>query len=123
MFSVLLKLNDFYTIQEMATHNVPSRLLELLPLYEWNNLLHLQVERVICQSTLLPGHSMRKALFTDGELVDVLLRLTTTAVEISPSAKQFRRGYLGHVTRIANSIQKNFEEDSELRGYIDQQKW
>lgn len=37
--------------------------------------------------------------------------------------KQFRRGYLGHVTRIANFIQKTFEEDFELRGYIDQQKW
>lgn len=113
----------------MAQHGVPTILLRLLEEYEWNNMLHMLVERVIIQSVQVDSHSMRKALFIDARLVEFLIRVTERVDSPSeeeegnlkpPAHLHFRKGYLGHVTKIANFVQRVFENNAAVLEYVDQ---
>lgn len=68
---------------------------------------------------------MRKAVFSDGGLVRFLKEVTE---EVNCLRKEgnnnknnvcFRKGNLGHVTRIGNAIQRLCENNSEIGEYVE----
>lgn len=50
LFCLLLKIDNLYIVEEIAQHNLFIVLLDLFAQYEWNNMLHTLVERIIVQS-------------------------------------------------------------------------
>ncbi|KAL4456192.1 hypothetical protein ABPG74_014153 [Tetrahymena malaccensis] len=127
IYCVALKLDNFYVVQEMAQHNLHAVLLELFLKYEWNNMLHTLVERIIIQSAQIDSHAMRKAVFTDAKLINFLLEATKqvdSAISNDvPGKVNFRKGYLGHVTKIANFVQRLCENNAEIQEYVDFDLW
>uniref|UniRef100_A0A674N5X5 Protein phosphatase 6 regulatory subunit 2 n=1 Tax=Takifugu rubripes TaxID=31033 RepID=A0A674N5X5_TAKRU len=107
--------------QELCRLNTMDLLLELFFKYTWNNFLHLQVE--LCVAAILRpcAHEMRLQpglgsqekshldLFQQCHLVPRILDAWEENDKIQ-SAGGMRRGYMGHLTRIANTVVHNLEK-------------
>uniref|UniRef100_A0A674P018 Protein phosphatase 6 regulatory subunit 2 n=1 Tax=Takifugu rubripes TaxID=31033 RepID=A0A674P018_TAKRU len=109
--------------QELCRLNTMDLLLELFFKYTWNNFLHLQVE--LCVAAILrssetisqpPVGSESSAynlmvthLFQQCHLVPRILDAWEENDKIQ-SAGGMRRGYMGHLTRIANTVVHNLEK-------------
>ncbi|XP_072448349.1 serine/threonine-protein phosphatase 6 regulatory subunit 3-B-like isoform X4 [Chiloscyllium punctatum] len=124
----LLQTNTLSINEELVELNTMDVLLDMYFRYVWNNFLHVQVE--ICIATILgspPPHDTRtenniednsnaareniliKHLFTKCRLIQRILDAWENN-EKEQSAGGRRRGYMGHLTRIANAIVHNAEK-------------
>ncbi|XP_048401474.1 serine/threonine-protein phosphatase 6 regulatory subunit 3 isoform X6 [Stegostoma tigrinum] len=124
----LLQTNTFSINEELVELNTMDVLLDMYFRYIWNNFLHVQVE--ICIATILgspPPHDTHtenniednsnaareniliKHLFTKCRLIQRILDAWENN-EKEQSAGGRRRGYMGHLTRIANAIVHNAEK-------------
>uniref|UniRef100_A0A665VH25 Protein phosphatase 6, regulatory subunit 2b n=1 Tax=Echeneis naucrates TaxID=173247 RepID=A0A665VH25_ECHNA len=112
--------------QELCRLNTMDLLLDLFFKYTWNNFLHLQVE--LCVAAILRpcAHEMRLQpslitsensaynlmvthLFQHCHLVQRILEAWEENDKIQ-SEGGMRRGYMGHLTRIANTVVHNLEK-------------
>uniref|UniRef100_A0A8C4IG04 Protein phosphatase 6, regulatory subunit 2b n=1 Tax=Dicentrarchus labrax TaxID=13489 RepID=A0A8C4IG04_DICLA len=101
--------------QELCRLNTMDLLLDLFFKYTWNNFLHLQVE--LCVAAILrpftPENSahnlMVTHLFQHCHLVQRILEAWEENDKIQ-SEGGMRRGYMGHLTRIANTVVHNLEK-------------
>uniref|UniRef100_A0A8C9XDM0 Protein phosphatase 6 regulatory subunit 2 n=1 Tax=Sander lucioperca TaxID=283035 RepID=A0A8C9XDM0_SANLU len=101
--------------QELCRLNTMDLLLDLFFKYTWNNFLHLQVE--LCVAAILrpstPENSahnlMVTHLFEHCHLVQRILEAWEENDKIQ-SEGGMRRGYMGHLTRIANTVVHNLEK-------------
>uniref|UniRef100_A0A8C4IID2 Protein phosphatase 6, regulatory subunit 2b n=1 Tax=Dicentrarchus labrax TaxID=13489 RepID=A0A8C4IID2_DICLA len=114
--------------QELCRLNTMDLLLDLFFKYTWNNFLHLQVE--LCVAAILRpcAHEMRlqpglgaqekfkphqdgsqEQLFQHCHLVQRILEAWEENDKIQ-SEGGMRRGYMGHLTRIANTVVHNLEK-------------
>ncbi|XP_060694876.1 serine/threonine-protein phosphatase 6 regulatory subunit 3-B-like isoform X3 [Hemiscyllium ocellatum] len=124
----LLQTNTLSINEELVELNTMDVLLEMYFRYIWNNFLHVQVE--ICIATILgspPPHDnctenniednsnaareniLIKHLFTKCRLIQRILDAWENN-EKEQSSGGRRRGYMGHLTRIANAIVHNAEK-------------
>ncbi|XP_036765130.2 serine/threonine-protein phosphatase 6 regulatory subunit 1 isoform X3 [Manis pentadactyla] len=115
-----LSANDAALTQELLALDVPNTMLDLFFHYVFNNFLHTQVE--VCVSALLsagpPSDSnpetsapnpVVKHLLQQCQLVERIL----TSWEENDRAQSVggpRRGYMGHLTRVANALVQNTEK-------------
>uniref|UniRef100_A0AAQ5ZW56 Protein phosphatase 6, regulatory subunit 2b n=1 Tax=Amphiprion ocellaris TaxID=80972 RepID=A0AAQ5ZW56_AMPOC len=101
--------------QELCRLNTMDLLLDLFFKYTWNNFLHLQVE--LCVAAILrPSTSENSAhnlmvthLFQHCHLVQRILEAWEENDKMQ-SEGGMRRGYMGHLTRIANTVVHNLEK-------------
>uniref|UniRef100_G3PHF1 Protein phosphatase 6, regulatory subunit 2b n=1 Tax=Gasterosteus aculeatus aculeatus TaxID=481459 RepID=G3PHF1_GASAC len=99
--------------QELCRLNTMHLLLDLFFKYTWNNFLHLQVE--LCVAAILRpcAHEMRlqpgTGLFQHCHLVQRILEAWEENDKMQ-SEGGMRRGYMGHLTRIANTVVHNLEK-------------
>uniref|UniRef100_A0A671L2L4 Serine/threonine-protein phosphatase 6 regulatory subunit 2-like n=1 Tax=Sinocyclocheilus anshuiensis TaxID=1608454 RepID=A0A671L2L4_9TELE len=122
----LLQTCDLSICQEICRLNTMDLLLDLFFKYTWNNFLHLQVE--LCVASILnhsahadlqnPGlqnHEERPAtgtgnqLFQHCQLVQRILDAWEENDKIQAEGGR-RRGNMGHLTRIANTVVQNLEK-------------
>uniref|UniRef100_A0A8C2A1H2 Protein phosphatase 6, regulatory subunit 2a n=1 Tax=Cyprinus carpio TaxID=7962 RepID=A0A8C2A1H2_CYPCA len=122
----LLQTCDLSICQEICRLNTMDLLLDLFFKYTWNNFLHLQVE--LCVASILnhsahsdhqnPGlqnHEERPAtgtgsqLFQHCRLVQRILDAWEENDKIQAEGGR-RRGNMGHLTRIANTVVQNLEK-------------
>ncbi|XP_038664134.1 serine/threonine-protein phosphatase 6 regulatory subunit 3 isoform X3 [Scyliorhinus canicula] len=124
----LLQTNTCSINAELVKLNTIEVLLDMYFKYVWNNFLHVQVE--ICIATILgspPPHDasiensiednsntareniLIKHLFTKCRLIQRILNAWENN-EKEQSAGGRRRGYMGHLTRIANAVVHNAEK-------------
>ncbi|KAK7151795.1 hypothetical protein R3I94_008214 [Phoxinus phoxinus] len=125
--------------QELCQMNMINLLLDLFFKFSWNNFLHIQVEHcvsaILNQSTqngkthdspdqiqLETQNSDRSDMFTSCDLIKHLLkdcRLVQRILDAweendkTQEAGGMRRGYMGHLTRIANTVVQNAEREQE----------
>ncbi|KAM5297211.1 serine/threonine-protein phosphatase 6 regulatory subunit 1 isoform 3-T3 [Glossophaga mutica] len=115
-----LSANDAALTQELLALDVPNTMLDLFFHYVFNNFLHTQVE--VCVSTMLsagppsdsgletPGPSpVVKHLLQQGRLVERILTSWEENDRVQ-SAGGPRKGYMGHLTRMANALVQNAEK-------------
>uniref|UniRef100_A0A8C9X912 Protein phosphatase 6 regulatory subunit 2 n=1 Tax=Sander lucioperca TaxID=283035 RepID=A0A8C9X912_SANLU len=137
--------------QELCRLNTMDLLLDLFFKYTWNNFLHLQVELCVAAILRPCAHEMRLQGLNDIEstgkaTVVVLSELKQLIDSIFVSLKLFehchlvqrileaweendkiqseggmRRGYMGHLTRIANTVVHNLEKGPAFSDYQIQQ--
>uniref|UniRef100_A0A671SVF3 Serine/threonine-protein phosphatase 6 regulatory subunit 2-like n=1 Tax=Sinocyclocheilus anshuiensis TaxID=1608454 RepID=A0A671SVF3_9TELE len=105
----LLQTCDLSICQEICRLNTMDLLLDLFFKYTWNNFLHLQVE--LCVASIL-NHSAHADLQNPGLIKHlVTLKIGVMATENSALAEGGRRrGNMGHLTRIANTVVQNLEK-------------
>uniref|UniRef100_A0A667YMV7 Protein phosphatase 6 regulatory subunit 2 n=1 Tax=Myripristis murdjan TaxID=586833 RepID=A0A667YMV7_9TELE len=106
--------------QELCRLNTMDLLLDLFFKYTWNNFLHLQVELCVALSepqtpepTVTPENSAHNTLvthlFQHCQLVQRILGAWEENDKIQLEGGM-RRGYMGHLTRIANTVVHNMEK-------------
>uniref|UniRef100_A0A480LGC9 Serine/threonine-protein phosphatase 6 regulatory subunit 1 n=1 Tax=Sus scrofa TaxID=9823 RepID=A0A480LGC9_PIG len=137
-----LSANDAALTQELLALDVPNTMLDLFFHYVFNNFLHTQVE--VCVSTMLssgpPADSSSdtpiqnpvvKHLLQQCRLVDRILT-SWEENDLVQSAGGPRKGYMGHLTRVANALVQNTEKgpNAEQLGQLlkelpeeQQEKW
>uniref|UniRef100_A0A3Q1H9S5 Protein phosphatase 6, regulatory subunit 2b n=1 Tax=Anabas testudineus TaxID=64144 RepID=A0A3Q1H9S5_ANATE len=105
--------------QELCRLSTMDLLLDLFFKYTWNNFLHLQVE--LCVAAILrpctitetptsePSVTSENSLFQHCHLVQRILEAWEDNDKIQ-SEGGMRRGYMGHLTRIANTVVHNLEK-------------
>uniref|UniRef100_A0A671KWK6 Serine/threonine-protein phosphatase 6 regulatory subunit 2-like n=1 Tax=Sinocyclocheilus anshuiensis TaxID=1608454 RepID=A0A671KWK6_9TELE len=110
----LLQTCDLSICQEICRLNTMDLLLDLFFKYTWNNFLHLQVE--LCVASILnhsegtPGqNSTSDPLFQHCQLVQRILDAWEENDKIQAEGGR-RRGNMGHLTRIANTVVQNLEK-------------
>ncbi|XP_008986901.4 serine/threonine-protein phosphatase 6 regulatory subunit 1 isoform X3 [Callithrix jacchus] len=115
-----LSANDAALTQELLALDVPNTMLDLFFHYVFNNFLHAQVEG--CVSTLLslgPPPDSSPEMPSQNPVVKHLLqqcrlveRILTSWEENDrvQSAGGPRKGYMGHLTRVANALVQNMEK-------------
>ncbi|XP_027950827.1 serine/threonine-protein phosphatase 6 regulatory subunit 1 isoform X2 [Eumetopias jubatus] len=115
-----LSANDAALTQELLALDVPNTMLDLFFHYMFNNFLHAQVE--LCVSALLstapPSDSGLEILAPSPVLKHLLQqcrlveRILTSWEEndLVQSAGGPRKGYMGHLTRLANAVVQNTEK-------------
>uniref|UniRef100_A0A6Q2WV70 Protein phosphatase 6, regulatory subunit 2b n=1 Tax=Esox lucius TaxID=8010 RepID=A0A6Q2WV70_ESOLU len=105
---------------ELCTLDTVNLLLDLFFKYTWNNFLHFQVELCVASSVLkssLPSvppdisthNPLVTHLFQDCHLVERILEAWEENNKMQAGGGM-RRGYMGHLTRIANTIVCNTEK-------------
>uniref|UniRef100_A0A4W6DCX6 Protein phosphatase 6 regulatory subunit 2 n=1 Tax=Lates calcarifer TaxID=8187 RepID=A0A4W6DCX6_LATCA len=92
--------------QELCRLNTMDLLLDLFFKYTWNNFLHLQVELCVA---LIGSMFFSHKLFQHCHLVQRILEAWEENDKIQ-SEGGMRRGYMGHLTRIANTVVHNLEK-------------
>lgn len=115
-----LSANDTALTQELLALDVPNTMLDLFFHYVFNNFLHTQVE--VCVSTMLsagpPADSSLetpapnlgvKHLLQQCRLVERILASWEENERVQ-SAGGPRKGYMGHLTRMANALVQNTEK-------------
>uniref|UniRef100_A0A8C1KXY4 Protein phosphatase 6, regulatory subunit 2a n=1 Tax=Cyprinus carpio TaxID=7962 RepID=A0A8C1KXY4_CYPCA len=104
----LLQTCDLSICQEICRLNTMDLLLDLFFKYTWNNFLHLQVE--LCVASIL-NHSNHeeRPLFQHCRLVQRILDAWEENDKIQAEGGR-RRGNMGHLTRIANTVVQNLEK-------------
>uniref|UniRef100_A0A673MBQ9 Serine/threonine-protein phosphatase 6 regulatory subunit 2-like n=1 Tax=Sinocyclocheilus rhinocerous TaxID=307959 RepID=A0A673MBQ9_9TELE len=116
----LLQTYDLSICQEICRLNTMDLLLDLFFKYTWNNFLHLQVE--LCVASIL-NHSNSTSdpantpiqdalvanLFQHCRLVQRILDAWEENDKIQAEGGR-RRGNMGHLTRIANTVVQNLEK-------------
>uniref|UniRef100_A0A8C7Y804 Protein phosphatase 6, regulatory subunit 2b n=2 Tax=Oryzias sinensis TaxID=183150 RepID=A0A8C7Y804_9TELE len=106
--------------QELCRLNTMEVLLDLFFKYIWNNFLHLQVELCVASaegplsespsSSENPAHNLMVThLFQHCHLVQRILEAWEEN-DKKQSEGGMRRGYMGHLTRIANTVVHNLEK-------------
>ncbi|XP_065065756.1 serine/threonine-protein phosphatase 6 regulatory subunit 3-like isoform X2 [Rhopilema esculentum] len=98
-------------LTELGTLNV---LLDLFFDYQWNNFLHTYVEHcissILCSNTEDESNPLLTHLLSDCSLITKIITAweENEARQLLPGGQ--RRGYMGHLTRIANSLAANMEK-------------
>ncbi|XP_036893929.1 serine/threonine-protein phosphatase 6 regulatory subunit 1 isoform X3 [Sturnira hondurensis] len=115
-----LSANDAALTQELLALDVPNTMLDLFFHYVFNNFLHTQVE--VCVSTVLSTgppsdnsletpdpNPVVKHLLQQGRLVERILTSWEENDRVQSTGGP-RKGYMGHLTRMANALVQNVEK-------------
>uniref|UniRef100_A0A8C2B5B8 Protein phosphatase 6, regulatory subunit 2a n=1 Tax=Cyprinus carpio TaxID=7962 RepID=A0A8C2B5B8_CYPCA len=103
----LLQTCDLSICQEICRLNTMDLLLDLFFKYSWNNFLHLQVE--LCVASILNHSENLIPLFQHCRLVQRILDAWEENDKNQAEGGR-RRGNMGHLTRIANTVVQNLEK-------------
>ncbi|XP_012890032.1 PREDICTED: serine/threonine-protein phosphatase 6 regulatory subunit 1 isoform X2 [Dipodomys ordii] len=115
-----LSANDAALTQELLVLDVPNTLLDLFFHYVFNNFLHAQVE--VCVSAMLssgPHPDSSSDTSVPNPVVKHLLQHCCLVERILTSWEENdgvqsgggpRKGYMGHLTRVANALVQNMEQ-------------
>ncbi|XP_072164933.1 serine/threonine-protein phosphatase 6 regulatory subunit 3-like isoform X1 [Diadema setosum] len=118
LVSSLLITNTAAINAELARLGTIKKLLDLFFTYAWNNFLHLEVEKAI--STILSNnpteseegktqHPLLVHLFTECKLIPRVMEAWEENDTLQKQGRS-RRGYMGHLTRIANAVSQEMEK-------------
>jgi len=97
--------------------------IDLFFAYPWNNLLHGSVEHIIQMVVSGDCEILKKALFEDCDFLNRILSARQLSAKHQED-KKFRLGYMGHITRVSNTIVEFAKRNVQLEGYMEaNQKW
>ncbi|CAG5118802.1 unnamed protein product, partial [Candidula unifasciata] len=122
LVTALIGANMFQVNVELASLKTVPTLLELFFTYEWNNFLHTQVEQCLLLifnngSIEINGqlqHPLLTQLFTEYGLIQKVVAQWEGNEQHQNVKNGKRRGFMGHLTKIANSISGLQEKNSTL---------
>uniref|UniRef100_A0A8C1IMN6 Protein phosphatase 6, regulatory subunit 2b n=1 Tax=Cyprinus carpio TaxID=7962 RepID=A0A8C1IMN6_CYPCA len=98
---------------ELCQLNMINLLLDLFFKFSWNNFLHIQVEH--CVSAILNQTTPNGKTHDSPDQIQLVQRILDAWEENDKTqeAGGMRKGYMGHLTRIANTVVQNAEREQE----------
>ena len=97
--------------------------IDLFFAYPWNNLLHGSVEHIIQMVVSGECEILKKALFEDCDFLNRILEARALSAK-HQKEKKFRLGYMGHITRVSNTIVEFAKRNEQLRNYMEEnEQW
>lgn len=127
--SLAIKLNKSAVIEKIISSNLFGTILSLFCTYEWNNMLHNQVEKILnmvllesqylslkkhvifnCGWTRLKLLIIWPQLFEDQKLLSLIIKLTDSPDFAFREERKIRKGYIGHLVRLSNKINESTDE-------------
>jgi serine/threonine-protein phosphatase 6 regulatory subunit 3 len=104
LISALFMTNYNCIDSELMKMNVLSTCLDLFFSYPWNNFLHAIVEAIV--QGILEGENeeLKIALLKDANLLQRIVDASKENEEECAKPKGIRRGYMGHITSISQSL-------------------
>lgn len=118
LLSALLATNTHNVNLQLTSLGTIGVLLDLFFTYTWNNFLHTQVEqsfgRILANTPTIDEegnkiHPLLDQIFNECNLVQRILDIWEENEQEQTKPGQHRRGYMGHLTKIANHIAQNAE--------------
>jgi len=91
--------------------------IDLFFAYPWNNLLHGSVEHIIQMVVSGECTILKTALFADCDFLTKILEARRLSGE-HREHKKFRLGYMGHITRVSNTIVEFAKHNVQLDAYM-----
>jgi len=121
----IIRLNVHDVSLELAKKGVFKALMDLMVQYEWNNMLHNFVEKILVSTLESEFHDVRDKLLNESDLLGFLAANTEEVNYTMPNAqkRKLRRGYLGQITRIAKLLERLGEVDTTIKEYLNNDKW
>jgi len=109
---IALKTGNQKIHAKLAQSGFVETLLELFLRFEWNNMLHNQVEKVL--TFIIEGNSdeLKATLFEKADILGFLINATRQS-EYDMSGKhkrKVRKGYMGQVVRLSNKIAESRDD-------------
>merc|ERR1711920_1152453 len=92
--------------------------IELFFEYPWNNLLHGSVEHIIQMVVSGDCAILKRALFEDCDFLNRILEARECSAK-HQETNHFRLGYMGHITRVSNTIVEFAKRNVQLEGYME----
>ncbi|XP_078000119.1 serine/threonine-protein phosphatase 6 regulatory subunit 3-like isoform X2 [Glandiceps talaboti] len=142
LIAALLLTNTHAVNSELCRLGTLNTLLDLFFQYSWNNFLHTQVEQcvnVVLSNVPTEGedgkekHPMLVHLFSECRIIQRILDAWEENNQIQLQSNGNRKGYMGHLTKIANyivnSMEKSFNSDfikSQFQEFVPEEfreKW
>jgi len=91
--------------------------------YPWNNLLHGSVEHIIQMVVSGDCAILKRALFEDCDFLNRILAARRQSAQ-HQEEKKFRLGFMGHLTRVSNTIVEFAKRNQQLDDYMNgNAKW
>lgn len=135
--AVLLGTGDEVAENELVNSGAIKTILQLFFQYPFNNFLHIQVETILTACFYSKNSRLIDYLFVDCDILGKFLEadknpyLPTDSIMLTKPAagrKSLRAGYIGHITRITNTIaqlgncndqiQKHLQENNEWKEFL-----
>lgn len=103
---ISMKSNNRSIYQKIADCGLIKTLVGLIKKYEWNNMIHNQVEKVITLIIDSNNDDLKVALFEKAQLLQFIADACSETEFTMGNSKQrkIRKGYLGQLIRISNKI-------------------
>jgi hypothetical protein len=104
-----MKANNRRIYAKIGEIGLLETLLGLIVKYEWNNMIHNQVEKVL--TLILDGTSdeLKASLFENAHLLEFIAQACEVPdfKMLNPKERMVRKGYLGQLIRLATKIQES----------------
>jgi hypothetical protein len=116
---ISMKANNRKIYTKIAEIGLLETLLGLIVKYEWNNMIHNQVEKVL--TLILDGtcDELKSNLFENAHLLEFIAQACEEPdfKMINPKERRVRKGYLGQLIRLASKIEES--KDPIIMKYVE----
>mmetsp|Transcript_19327 Transcript_19327/g.30654 ORF Transcript_19327/g.30654 Transcript_19327/m.30654 type:complete len:1174 (+) Transcript_19327:224-3745(+) len=117
MIVALMRTPSSIVSQKLRELGLIKICIDLFFAYPWNNLLHGSVEHIIQMVVSGDCEILKKALFEDCDFLNRILEARQLSAK-HQEEKKFRLGYMGHITRVSNTIVEFAKRNSQLEQYM-----
>jgi len=112
LFVNLLKCKNQKLYMVLRQYNFFNIILELMVRFEWNNILHILIEKIIINALDTESDTIKSALFEDAKILDFIANNSIEASVMVGGKRRIRKGYVGYLTKISNYlIEKSKSQD------------
>eukprot|EP01114_Cavostelium_apophysatum_P018918 TRINITY_DN594_c0_g1_i1.p1 TRINITY_DN594_c0_g1~~TRINITY_DN594_c0_g1_i1.p1 ORF type:complete len:566 (-),score=171.55 TRINITY_DN594_c0_g1_i1:86-1783(-) len=123
-FSALTHTNFLFLDLELMRLNIFASCVRLFFAHPWNNFLHSIVEQMIQVVLDCESEQLKLALLKDCKLVDYVCQGSKLSEEESTKPKGIRRGYMGHITAITQSLVNAASNTPSVETFLnDHEEW
>eukprot|EP01016_Furgasonia_blochmanni_P038223 TRINITY_DN4598_c0_g2_i8.p1 TRINITY_DN4598_c0_g2~~TRINITY_DN4598_c0_g2_i8.p1 ORF type:complete len:497 (-),score=133.24 TRINITY_DN4598_c0_g2_i8:510-2000(-) len=125
VLALAVRLNHVRLNQEIRDCKILDILKSLFVTYAWNNLLHNVIEKIFC--SILEGEDvvLKVALLEQSQLADFLVECASETLFTFPNenARKTKKGYIGQVIKMCNTLVELSRRDEKCRQAIDTDRW
>eukprot|EP00742_Colponemidia_sp_Colp-10_P009192 GILJ01010004.1.p1 GENE.GILJ01010004.1~~GILJ01010004.1.p1 ORF type:complete len:717 (-),score=156.09 GILJ01010004.1:415-2565(-) len=121
--ALLLKANNGTLHQEIARLNLLQTSIDLFFQFEWNDFVHNLVASMISSTLECDSDALKTSLLKQSNLIERLVNAVNVNKQAGSVPRPVRKGYMGHVTKIANALQKAAEANETVKSYLQDPAW
>lgn len=126
LIAMLVALDNPVVEERLASLKVLPAVLDIFFKYEWHNLLHNLVCKMlepVIAAEAPSGQRLKHSLLEDGKLLPRIIKAHADNDEHVKQPKQTRKGYMGQLRLLAVAVVKAAQSDKLVRKHTDSAEW